>query len=1006
MASQAAPLQHGPHAAGIFADMTVDGPEIGTLVLVIDRAKNLPNRRSMGKQSAYCAARVGKEAKKTETDKRGGQTPKWDQELRFTIHDSPDYQQFKLSIFSEDKRTDLVGEAWVNLTEVVVPGGGKNDLWQGLNCKGKYAGEIRIELTYYDSRPKPEKSVSIRETGEDDLRSSIGGSRVKRRPLPGNPGAMSMTSITSETVADFGTALPGRAKHGPRDFRTPGRANSLPPEPAAPTAPLAISNGYGTPPSALPQQMPPVQYEEEPQQYHEEASYEDPYQQLDFLPQLPPSDRQRANVNSRNGSRQARPGQPSPLQQRPYSHMSLPHSHSAPIVPTQTRGPDMYEDNGYELSTDYPEPIPDLDYQHQQLRQRRNDVPPGWQEEYGDPYDDRPRTAESDGGAPPPPPPMHTHSAPAVPQYAPSSGQSSPAQPAYMNTPPSTRHHSVPNASPLQQVERRYGPQQQTPPHGHPARGRSIDTYAGSSPEQSPYVAVPLPPSGGSPYGRSPASRARHSIADPYTGTPTRPHPLSQEVPRPRSRSPMPYAPSSHARAPSPNPYAAQPRPRSPLPEYAGSHRAHSPLPYAQPQSHSPAYQSEYHSDRRGEGPPLIKPRAVSPRPPPQPTSQPRNSYHLQFPVRAFESGDNSPLSTSTPRNAAPLAQHHRITPTRKPTSSSQQPSPIDTSASGRPSPGGMPFSPDSFDVHNPNAPRSGGASPYTSARPESRDTQSANNSGPIVGWHGQEIDPSDHLPVEAWAPEPEKKVPSKTYGLGRDRDFGPRSAGGSPASPAGAGGRMMGKDNVITVRMKPANTGSPSLAPTQESSPSTGRNRLTKKNVRSNSAIEPLGERHNFNGQDMHDIPDPYSGGGGQAGAQYSNGFLNDGRAPAYGRGGAPNVPPKIPMGGGSPGGYGGGYDGGYGGGYDGGYGDNGDTGYGGNNGYARGGYDDDALAREIGSIDIDSPSPRGHGGAYGNGARFAGGSAGRSPGGGGGVPAPVAYVPVRSQRDRGSYY
>jgi hypothetical protein len=65
------------HTAGIFADMTLDGPEIGTLVAVIDRAKNLPNRRTMGKQDPYCAMRLGKEAKKTGTDKRGGQTPKW-----------------------------------------------------------------------------------------------------------------------------------------------------------------------------------------------------------------------------------------------------------------------------------------------------------------------------------------------------------------------------------------------------------------------------------------------------------------------------------------------------------------------------------------------------------------------------------------------------------------------------------------------------------------------------------------------------------------------------------------------------------------------------------------------------------------------------------------------------------------------------------------------------------------------------------------------------------------
>jgi Ca2+-dependent lipid-binding protein len=68
---------NGMHTAGIYSDMTVDGPEIGTLVVIVDRAKNLPNRKSIGKQDPYCAARLGKEAKKTTTDRRGGQTPRW-----------------------------------------------------------------------------------------------------------------------------------------------------------------------------------------------------------------------------------------------------------------------------------------------------------------------------------------------------------------------------------------------------------------------------------------------------------------------------------------------------------------------------------------------------------------------------------------------------------------------------------------------------------------------------------------------------------------------------------------------------------------------------------------------------------------------------------------------------------------------------------------------------------------------------------------------------------------
>ena len=130
------------HTSGIYADMTVDGPDIGTLVVVVDRAKNLPNRRTMGKQDPYCAARLGKEAKKTNTDRRGGQTPRWyastlanpapiaadvycsrDQELRFTVRDSPDYHNLKVSVFNDDKKTELIGEAWVSLAEIVVAGG-------------------------------------------------------------------------------------------------------------------------------------------------------------------------------------------------------------------------------------------------------------------------------------------------------------------------------------------------------------------------------------------------------------------------------------------------------------------------------------------------------------------------------------------------------------------------------------------------------------------------------------------------------------------------------------------------------------------------------------------------------------------------------------------------------------------------------------------------------------------------------------------------------------------
>ncbi|KAJ8067217.1 hypothetical protein OCU04_004581 [Sclerotinia nivalis] len=290
------PKMAGMHTAGIFSDMTVDGPIIGTLVVIVDRAKNLPNRKTIGKQDPYCAARLGKEAKKTETDKRGGQTPRWDQELRFTVHDSPDYYQLKVSVFNDDKRTDLIGETWINLQDVIVAGGGQSDVWHNLNFKGKYAGEIRVEITYYDKRPKPEKSEkperkelkqnpsmitpstsaqsitdfgSVSGSGSGSTREGVGGPRqlgvksvVKRRPLPSDPitGAPAQPPVAAPASAPIPVAAPPPAElvHTPsRGYRPPSVVDHVQ---------MTPTRGYRDPPSAIPDhvQTPPRGYQNPP----------------------------------------------------------------------------------------------------------------------------------------------------------------------------------------------------------------------------------------------------------------------------------------------------------------------------------------------------------------------------------------------------------------------------------------------------------------------------------------------------------------------------------------------------------------------------------------------------------------------------------------------------------------------------------------------------------------------------------------------------------------------
>lgn len=217
------------------------------------------------------------------------------------MHDSADYYNIKLSVFSEDKKTDLIGESFLDLSNVIVPGGGKNDIWQGLTCKGKYAGEIRLELTYYDSRPKAERPRRASNAATED-----GASRpkVKRRPLPGSgsvagsvapsvAGSVVGPSPTpsvapSNPVESFPQSFPlpaARPRHGPRELGTPPRANSMPPEVMATQQPEFSGSPaqFHTPPP------PPSNYGQESLGYGDEQNDEMHFMQPEFLPQLPPT---------------------------------------------------------------------------------------------------------------------------------------------------------------------------------------------------------------------------------------------------------------------------------------------------------------------------------------------------------------------------------------------------------------------------------------------------------------------------------------------------------------------------------------------------------------------------------------------------------------------------------------------------------------------------------------------------------------------------------------------
>lgn len=341
------------HSAGIFSDMTVDGPEIGTLVVIVDRAKNLPNRKSIGKQDPYCAARLGKEAKKTETDKRGGQTPRWDQEMRFTVHDSPDYYQLKVSVFNDDKKTDLISETWIALKDIIVQGGGKSDKWHNLQFKGKYAGEVRMEMTYYDSRPKPEVASKdrVREgtpSNADGSRDAASGprvmkERVKRRPLPVDP-------VTGERPVQPAEAPIER--YGPREPRQKTAPAEVPLRQASPQR-RGYANGGAEYQQQPQQQAPPqpqsqrgypaasqekIYREQQQQQQQQPYAVPEPAQ-----PQMPPQPQR--SYGAPEHSRQ------------PMQHQEPPYIHNqSPLQQVEYQAPQHARSQSHQVQSQYAQP--------------------------------------------------------------------------------------------------------------------------------------------------------------------------------------------------------------------------------------------------------------------------------------------------------------------------------------------------------------------------------------------------------------------------------------------------------------------------------------------------------------------------------------------------------------------------------------------------------------------------------------------------------------------------
>jgi hypothetical protein len=148
----------------------------------------------------------------------------------------------------------------------------------------------------------------------------------------------------------------------------------------------------------------------------------------------------------------------------------------------------------------------------------------------------------------------------------------------------------------------------------------------------------------------------------------------------------------------------------------------------------------------------------------------------------------------------------------------------------------GIPFSPDSYDALNPNLAAASsinepGAQYQTpeqakeTFRQRQREAKRGGADAPIYGADGRVIDPSDHLPSDTWAPEPERKSTKKeaTRPASRSR---PTPHG---AQPMPSPGQQRGlRDSPASAR--PVSTNASVYGSDPQTPPSASRNRLQKK--------------------------------------------------------------------------------------------------------------------------------------------------------------------------------
>ncbi|KAG6857214.1 hypothetical protein H0H87_007633 [Tephrocybe sp. NHM501043] len=163
--------------------------ELGTLIIVILKARNLNDKHSFYKQDVFAQVTLNGKAfgsilsrhshhlqgvtKRTPVAVKGGQHPEWDEEVRFPVLKQSTDKSRKLEVacFAKEPRSDdILGKGAVDIADTLKSG--EFDEWVPLNIDGVVRGDLYLEMTFFSNAPIPANSLAA----------PYGSGHLQRRP--------------------------------------------------------------------------------------------------------------------------------------------------------------------------------------------------------------------------------------------------------------------------------------------------------------------------------------------------------------------------------------------------------------------------------------------------------------------------------------------------------------------------------------------------------------------------------------------------------------------------------------------------------------------------------------------------------------------------------------------------------------------------------------------------------------------------------------------------------